>query len=81
MADTIFALATPPGRSGVAVIRISGPHALNSAEALGAGAAPERTAVLRRLRDPRDGQSLDDALVLRFEAPRSFTGEDVVELQ
>ena len=81
MADTIFALATPPGRSAVAVMRISGPDARCSADALGAGDVLPRMAALRRLRDPRDGQDIDDALVLRFEGPRSFTGEDVVELQ
>lgn len=80
MADTIFALATPPGRSGVAVIRVSGAAAFSSAARLGAGPAPARRAMLRRLRDPRDGQVLDDALVLRFEGPESYTGEDVVEL-
>ncbi len=69
-----------PGRSGVAVIRLSGAAAFASAARLGAGPAPARRATLRRLRDPRDGQVLDDALVLRFEAPASYTGEDVVEL-
>ncbi|MBP7002406.1 tRNA uridine-5-carboxymethylaminomethyl(34) synthesis GTPase MnmE [Amaricoccus sp.] len=80
MAATIFAQATPPGRSGIAVIRISGPRARAAAAALGAGGTPERRAVLRRLVDPRDGRPLDDALVLRFDGPRSFTGEDSVEL-
>lgn len=80
MAETIFAQATPPGRSGIAVIRISGPRAADAAAALGAGATPLRQAVLRRLVDPRDGRPLDDALVLRFAAPASFTGEDIVEL-
>lgn len=81
MADTIYALATPPGRSGIAVIRLSGEAAFASAARLGAAPAPARRAMLRRLRDPRDGQPLDDALVLRFEGPASYTGEDVVELQ
>lgn len=80
MAETIFALATPPGRSGVAVIRVSGPHAFAAAEALGVGRPKERLAALRRLRHPLDGRPLDDALVLLFQGPRSFTGEDVVEL-
>lgn len=81
MPDTIFALATPPGRSGVAVIRISGPHAVGAASALGAGGVPLRTATLRRLRRPADRGPLDDALVLRFEGPKSYTGEDLIELQ
>ncbi|MBP7240601.1 tRNA uridine-5-carboxymethylaminomethyl(34) synthesis GTPase MnmE [Amaricoccus sp.] len=80
MAATIFAQATPPGRSGIAVIRISGPRARAAAAALGAGGTPDRRAVLRRLVDPRDGRALDDAIVLRFDGPRSFTGEDSVEL-
>ena len=75
--DTIFALATPRGRSGVAVIRISGPAALEAASAL-MTSVPES----RGLRSLRDGEGglLDQALVLRFDAGRSFTGEDVVEL-
>ena len=50
MAQTIFAQATPPGRSGVAVIRISGPAAFEAARALDAGDPPLRQATLRRLR-------------------------------
>lgn len=80
MAQTIFAQATPPGRSGVAVIRISGPEAHGAARALGAGTLPLRRASLRKLTDPRDGSPLDSALVLCFAGPHSFTGEDCVEL-
>lgn len=80
MEQTIFAQATPPGRSGVAVIRISGPNAHDAARALGAGDPPLRHAALRRLTDPRTHATLDTALVLRFAAPNSFTGEDCVEL-
>ena len=80
MAQTIFAQATPPGRSGVAVIRISGPAAFAAARTLGAGDPPLRQATLRRLRDPQGGATLDTALVLRFAGPASFTGEDCVEL-
>lgn len=80
MAQTIFAQATPPGRSGVAVIRISGPAAFDAARALGAGEPALREATLRRLRDPQDGAMIDTALVLRFAGPASFTGEDCVEL-
>lgn len=80
MGDTIFAQATPPGRSGVAVIRISGPDAHAAARALGAGSPPLRFAALRCLRHPGTGAKLDSALVLRFAAPHSFTGEDCVEL-
>jgi tRNA modification GTPase len=78
--DTIFALATAPGKAGVAVIRISGPDAFDVGRAL-AGSVPEvGMARVRRLVDGQ-GAHLDDALVLTFQAPHSFTGEDVVELQ
>ncbi|PWC89145.1 tRNA modification GTPase MnmE [Azospirillum sp. TSH100] len=79
--DTIYALATAPGRSGVAVVRISGAEAGSALAALTGRSLPApRRAVLTKLRDPRTGDALDDALVLRFTAPASFTGEDVVEL-
>jgi tRNA modification GTPase len=77
---TIFALATARGKSGVAVLRISGPQAHEVARRLcGELPGPGRFA-LRVLRDAA-GEVLDEALVLRFDAPRSFTGEDTVELQ
>lgn len=78
--DTIFALSSGRGRSGVAVIRVSGPKARSALEVI-AGPAPDaRQAVLRKLIDPDSSEPLDEAIVLRFEAPSSFTGEDVVEL-
>jgi tRNA modification GTPase len=78
--ETIFALSSGRGRAGVAVIRVSGPHARAALERL-SGAAPEnRMAALRRLRDPETKEPLDDALTLFFAAPASFTGEDVAEL-
>lgn len=81
MTDTIFAPATAAGRGGVAVIRVSGPAADRVLAALGIGVLPPpRTAALARLLDPADGDHIDTGLVLRFPAPRSFTGEDVVEL-
>jgi len=77
--STIFALATALGKSGVAVIRLSGPMALTAAATL-AGSLPEhRVAGLRSLRNT-DGDLLDQALVLTFEQGHSFTGEDVAEL-
>ncbi|TWA95535.1 tRNA modification GTPase trmE [Azospirillum brasilense] len=81
MIPTIFALATAPGRAGVAVVRVSGPASGDALAALTGKPLPApRMATLVRLRDPKTGEALDDALVLRFTAPRSFTGEDVVEL-
>lgn len=81
MSDTIYALASAPGRAGVSVIRVSGPRAADSLAALiYPSPLPEpRVAGLRRLIDPVSEARLDDALVLRFVAPHSFTGEDVVE--
>lgn len=81
MTDTIFAPATPPGAGAVAVIRVSGPHTDAALEALTARALPTpRVASVRLLRDA-SGAPLDEALVLRFEHGKSFTGESAAELQ
>lgn len=77
--DTIFALSSGAGRAGVAVIRVSGPRAASSLSALTGGLPEPRRATLRVLRDD-GGEALDQALVLWFPAPASFTGEDVAEL-
>ena len=80
MSDTIYALATPAGRSGVAVVRISGSDARPALAALTDRDLPKpRVATLRRLVG-KDALPIDDALVLWFPAPHSFTGEDVAEL-
>jgi tRNA modification GTPase len=78
--DTIFALASAQGKAGVAVIRLSGPLAHSAAADLTGGDLQPRGMKLRTLRAP-DGSRLDDGLVLTFQAPASFTGEDVAELQ
>lgn len=78
--DTIFALATVPGKSGVAVIRVSGPDALSSCVTFGFEPPAARQAALRRL-NHKDRGFLDEALVLVFEDGASFTGEPVVEFQ
>lgn len=77
MVDTIFAPATAAGRAAVAVVRISGPDALRAVTALAGRAPAPRVAALRKLR--HDGVDLDEALVLRFEGPASYTGEDSAE--
>lgn len=79
---TIFALSSGPGVAGVAVVRVSGSNAFSVLQTLTKGAAvPQpRRASLRALRDPQTGDLLDQALVLTFKGPASFTGEDVVEL-
>jgi len=79
MSDTIFAPATAAGRAAVAIVRLSGPAVRFVLETI-AGPLPEpRRASVRRLRD-RDGSVLDQALVLWFPGPASFTGEDTAEL-
>ncbi|MCM2561974.1 tRNA uridine-5-carboxymethylaminomethyl(34) synthesis GTPase MnmE [Lutimaribacter sp. EGI FJ00015] len=78
--DTIFALATAPGKAGVAVVRVSGPSAFVACVHIAGSVPKPRHASLRRLSD-LDGDTLDEALVLVFQAGHSFTGEDVVEFQ
>ena len=78
--ETIAAIATPPGMGGVGIVRISGPRARSIAEAI-LGRVPEpRRAVVGVFREA-DGTFIDEGLALYFQAPRSFTGEDVLELQ
>lgn len=77
MNPTIFALASAPGRAGVAVVRLSGPRAGPIAQSLAGALPPPRQAVLRRL--VHGGAEIDHALLLWFPGPHSFTGEDVAE--
>ncbi len=76
--DTIFALASAQGKAGVAVVRISGPHAHMVSARLTGREATSRGMQVCSLHDI-EGEHLDDAVVLNFFAPASFTGEDVVE--
>ena len=78
MIDTIFALATPPGRGAIAVLRLSGPSVEAALTALGAIRLKPRMASVRDL--SHAGDHIDQALVLRFVAPNSYTGEDAAEL-
>ena len=78
--DTIFALASSPGKSGVAVVRVSGPKAPDLGRQLIGDSLRPRYAHYGTICDD-DGQHIDDALILFFEGPKSFTGEDVLELQ
>jgi len=78
--DTIVARATPPGRGGVAIVRVSGPAAAAIArEVCGELPAP-RYAKFLHFRDER-GDAIDSGIALYFATPSSFTGEDVLELQ
>ncbi|KAG6976083.1 hypothetical protein JG688_00001719 [Phytophthora aleatoria] len=80
--DTIYALSSAPGKAGVAVIRISGDQADSCLQQLSKSTAlpKPRVAAMRKLYHPKRKEHLDDALVLRFPHPKSFTGEDIVEL-
>jgi len=78
VSDTIFALATAPGRSAVAVVRVSGPGSGKVVEAITGKKLKARKASLRTLCDVAGGV-IDEALVLWFEGPASYTGEDAAE--
>ncbi len=82
--DTIVAISTAPGEGAIGVIRVSGPAAIGAVSALLARGRPELfpSHTLKRvtLVDPRSGDGLDEALCVVMRAPRSYTGEDVVEL-
>ena len=79
--DTIFAESTGAGRSAVTAFRISGPGADPALSALCSGELPPaRVAGLFWLYDPASGERLDQALAIRFPAPDSYTGENIVEL-
>lgn len=81
MNGTIFAPATASGKAGVAVIRVSGPKALEAVKKMTAIKTPvPRKAMFSEIHTP-DGTAVDNGLVLYFPCPNSFTGEDVVEFQ
>ena len=80
LGDTIAAVATAPGRGGVAVVRVSGPEAFQVAERLTGRAPKPRRVSLESISDP-NSTLIDTAVVLAFKGPNSYTGEDVVEFQ
>lgn len=78
--DTIYALSSAQGRAGVAVFRVSGSNAKFAIERI-AGVSPKaRVATFAKLKTP-SGEAIDEAVVLYFAGPASFTGEDVAEFQ
>ena len=79
-ADTIVAIATPPGRGGIGVVRVSGSALGEFAVSLSGKNPIQRRVTNADFRD-RDGVVIDKGLLLYFAAPHSFTGEDVLELQ
>jgi tRNA modification GTPase len=81
--DTIVALSTPSGRSGIGVIRLSGSRSLEITSLLIGEVpyTPEANRVtLKKIRDPKTEEVLDRSLITFFKSPHSFTGEDVIEL-
>jgi tRNA modification GTPase len=79
--DTIFALASGAGRAAIAVLRLSGPGCSEALKTIAPGAEfPDRRAILRTLKHPQSREPLDRALITRFQAPRSFTGEEMAEI-
>lgn len=79
MADTIFAFATGEMRSAIAVMRVCGPDAQKAGVMIAGGVLPPRKAVVRTLRCPSSGEVLDQAVVLWFPGPASFSGDDSLE--
>jgi len=85
--DTICAVATPPGEGGIAIVRVSGPRALEVARGLlrnadGSGVSLEpRYATFVKVVNPRNNSILDEAIAILMVAPRSYTREDVLEIQ
>lgn len=79
-ADTIVAVATPTGRGGIGIVRVSGPRAAEIAAAV-LGALPRARYAEHRPFKDADGAVIDEGIALFFPRPHSFTGEDVLELQ
>ena len=77
--DTIAAIATPPGRGGIGVVRVAGALAAEISRAVTGAVPPARRATLAEFRDAR-GESIDRGLALFFPAPHSYTGEPMLEL-
>ncbi|HEY6291180.1 MAG TPA: tRNA uridine-5-carboxymethylaminomethyl(34) synthesis GTPase MnmE [Terriglobia bacterium] len=81
--DTITAVATPPGRGGIGVMRLSGEHAIEiTCDLIRLPNLPleSQHAALGEFRDPKSGRVLDEVVVTVFRRPRSYTGEDVAEI-
>ncbi len=82
--DTICAVATPPGEGGIGIVRVSGPRAFQIAESIFRNNNPSNTwkshtIIYGDIIDPKSHELVDDAIVLVFRGPSSYTGEDVIE--
>ena len=80
--ETIAAVSTPPGRGGIGIVRLSGPHALEIASALLTMRNPltHARALFAEIHDPETRHKLDEAIVTYFSRPNSYTGEDLIEI-
>ena len=78
--DTIAAIATPPGKGGIGIVRISGPDASRIGKEISKKETEARVATFVSFYDSRN-RPIDQGLLIRFKGPQSFTGEDLVELQ
>jgi tRNA modification GTPase len=78
--ETIAAVATPPGRGGIGIVRVTGPKVTAIANAVIGQLPPPRTATFCSFRDAK-GECVDEGIALYFQAPHSYTGEAVLELQ
>jgi len=78
--DTIVALATPAGRGGVGIVRISGKQVLEITQAMIGQEIPARKATHTSFYG-QDKQLIDQGLAIYFQGPNSYTGEDILELQ
>jgi tRNA modification GTPase len=81
VADTVFALSSGRPPAAISIIRISGPQAQEAGRRIAGSLPAARTAGVRELKHPTSGELLDESLVLRFDAPGTSTGEDIVEFQ
>src|SRR5687767_6702358 len=83
--DTIAAIATPPGEGGIGIVRLSGPDSFSIADRLfhtvgeKPSGLPSHTLRYGRITPPGSDETVDDAVILIFREPHSYTGEDVVE--
>ncbi len=81
MSKTIFSPVTSTLRAGISVIRISGEEVVNCLKTLGFKGEPQHQKIsLQKIRDPKNGELIDEALVSFFKSPKSFTGEDIAEI-
>ena len=78
--DTIVAVATAPGEAALGIVRLSGPDAHRVLRDLFDGAVEDRMACVGRVRDPKDGSVVDEAVAVAMTAPRTYTREDTAEI-